>query len=432
LRDLLLAAVLVVLVPMCFRRPWIGAMTWAWVSLMSPHRLAYGFMYTAPVAMLVGGATLLGLLFSKDPKRLPMAAPVVWLALFTGWMLVTYPFSFEPMSVNYEQLDKVMKIMLMTFVVVAVIHTRKQVDILIAVVALSVGFYGIKGGVFALTTGGGFRVRGPVGFIAGNNEIGLALVMTIPLLYYLLLQVQNANIRRVLWVSIFLTAVAAIGTQSRGALLAILGMSAVMLLRSPQRLRLFPPMLLTAVFITVFMPDQWWDRMQTIGEYQEDQSAMGRINAWTLAWNVATSNFFGGGFLLETPETFSRYAPDPGFIAVAHSIYFQILGQHGFVGLFLFLAFWLSTWNTSRWVARNSPSPADKQLARLIEISLVGYAVGGAFLNLAYFDGPYYLMAALVIVRYKILGNRRAAAGQGAPQAMQGSGAALGEQRGSR
>ena len=41
-------------------------------------------------------------------------------------------------------------------------------------------------------------------------------------------------------------------------------------------------------------------------------------------------------------------------------------------------------------------------LARMIEVSLIGFAAGGAFLNLAYFDGPYYLMVALMVMRHKL------------------------------
>jgi hypothetical protein len=34
------------------------------------------------------------------------------------------------------------------------------------------------------------------------------------------------------------------------------------------------------------------------------------------------------------------------------------------------------------------------------QATLVGYAVGGAFLNLAFWDMPYYLFAAIVVTRY--------------------------------
>ena len=407
MRDIVVSLALLVLVPLSAFHPWIGAMSWTWISLMSPHRLAYGFMYDMPAAMLVGGATLLGMVFSRDPKRLPAAAPLFWLAAFGLWMVVTLFFSIDPGPYNVNQLDKVLKIYFMTFVVVTVIHTRRQVDILVAVSALSIAFYGIKGGIFTLLTGGSDRIFGPDGFVAGNNEIGLALVMTIPLLYYTLMQATGKWTRRGLWAAMVLCAISALATYSRGALLAICAMTAMFIIRSPVRKNLVLPILAMLIFTFAFMPDKWWDRMGTIGEYQEDESAMGRINAWTVAWRVATTHFFGGGFSLETPEIFARFAPNPNFIAVAHSIYFQVLGQHGFVGLLLFVCFWFSTVRTARWLYKYSTAESDRLLARMVEVSLVGYATGGAFLNLAYFDGPYYLMAALVVVRYKLMNNRR-------------------------
>lgn len=405
MRDIALAMILAVLVPLAVRYPWMGVMSWIWVSLMVPHAMTYGFMYGKPVAMLTGGATLLGLIVSKDPKKLPMVMPVVLLILFSLWMVVTYFFSLVPTVENLAQLDKVLKINLFTLVTILVIHTRKQVDILIAVVALSVAFFGVKGGIFTIATGGAFRVRGEGGFLHGNNEIGLGMIMVVPLLYYFVLTQTNRWIKWALWAAIGLTVVATLGTQSRGALLGIVAMSTAFILRSPKRLRLIVPLIVGVTFVLVFMPESWWDRMESIRNYQEDESALGRLNAWTMAFNIATSNFFGGGFYLETDEIFQRYAPNPAFIAVAHSIYFQVLGQHGFIGLFLYLAFWISVIFNCAWVAKHSSNPADIALARMIEISLVGFAFGGAFLNLAYFDGPYYLMAALVIVRYKILNN---------------------------
>ena len=403
MRDLALGIAMVILIPLGLFHPWMGIMNWAFISLASPHRQAWGFIYDAPLAMLTAVATLLGLLISKDPKHLVLKGPIIWMAIFTVWMLITYPFSLDQYSgENSELLTKVMKIMFMNFVAVAVLSTRKQVDVLIAVCAMSLGIYGIKGGIFTITTGGSFRVQGLGGFLGGNNEMALALIMAVPLLYYLLHITQNRWYRRGLAVAIFLTCVAAIGSQSRGALLAIISMSAAFLYRSPTRGKALLPFLAITLFITLFMPESWWLRMDTIDNYQEDASAMGRINAWHLAWNVATHNFFGGGFYLESNEIFSRYAPDPTDIHVAHSIYFQVLGQHGFVGLFLFLGMWISAWRTSRWISANHPSPNDQMLARMIEVSLIGFAAGGAFLNLAYFDGPYYLLIALVVMRYKL------------------------------
>jgi len=407
MRDLVVTLFMTITIPLGLFHPWMGIMNWTFISLASPHRQAYGFIYDAPLAMLTVITTLLGILFSRDPKRLVIRGPMVWMGFFAFWMLITYPFSLDQGDgYNQEILSKVMKIMFMNFIAVMVIFNRKQIDILIAVCAISLGIYGVKGGIFTLMTGGNFRVQGLGGFLVGNNEMALALIMIVPLLYYMQQTTDNRWYRKGLLAAIFLTCVAAIGSQSRGALIALVAMGAAFIYRSPQRGKALIPFLAVALFIPFFMPESWWSRMDTISTYDQDASAMGRINAWYLAWNVATHNFFGGGFYLESDHIFAMYAPDPTDIHVAHSIYFQTLGQHGFIGLFLFLGMWVSTWRTARWINRFSHDPKDQLLSRMIEVSLIGYATGGAFLNLAYFDGPYYLLVALAALRFKLMNNQ--------------------------
>jgi probable O-glycosylation ligase (exosortase A-associated) len=94
-----------------------------------------------------------------------------------------------------------------------------------------------------------------------------------------------------------------------------------------------------AVYImAAVMPQEWYDRMNTINTYQEDQSAQGRINAWHTAFNVAKDRITGGGFEIWFPPTFRQYAPDPSNVRDVHSIYFEIMGEQGFVGFGLFMA----------------------------------------------------------------------------------------------
>ena len=130
---------------------------------------------------------------------------------------------------------------------------------------------------------------------------------------------------------------------------------------------------------------------------------MGRINAWEMAFNVAKDRPVGGGFEMASRSVFARYAPDPTVVRAAHSIYFQVLGEHGFLGLALFLVLWILVWRDASWIIGQSRSHKDLQwasdLARMIQVSLVGYFVGGAFLSLAYYDVPYELVVALVVTR---------------------------------
>jgi len=122
-----------------------------------------------------------------------------------------------------------------------------------------------------------------------------------------------------------------------------------------------------------------------------------------MAYNIAKDNFFGGGFSIYSPLVYAMYAPDPTYVVSAHSIYFHMLGEHGFVGLFVYLMLWLSTWMSAGWLRKNARmDPATEwcaQLGAMIQVSLVGFAVGGAFLSLAYFDLPYNLMALTIAAR---------------------------------
>ena len=149
---------------------------------MNPHRLVYGFAYDFPWAMIVGAATLIGLVTTKDRQAIPWCRETIILAMFVLWMIVTTLFSLEP-ELAWLQLEKVLKIQLMVFVTLMLLNTRFKLEIYIWIIVLSFGFYGVKGGIFTLLTGGAYHVMGPTGsFIGGNNEMGLALIMVFPLL----------------------------------------------------------------------------------------------------------------------------------------------------------------------------------------------------------------------------------------------------------
>ncbi len=144
--------------------------------------------------------------------------------------------------------------------------------------------------------------------------------------------------------------------------------------------------------------------MHSIQNYDQDASAGGRINAWWAAWNVAVARFpIGGGFRMWELDVFAIYAPDPLRLQGAHSIYFQVLGEHGFVGLFLFLRIYFLAWRYGAYVIRETRNRPEltwaRNLAAMVQVSLFGYAVGGAFLSLSYFDLPYYLVMILVVLK---------------------------------
>lgn len=431
MRDLIVLALVLGGSLYALRAPWVGAMVWTWVSLASPHMSIAWNLASYPFGLITAVCTLLGLVFTRERQN-PMLGASMWLLLaFALWTTVTLPFSmhFEP---SYELWLRSIKIWLMLFVTVALIDTRRKLEAFVWVCVLSIGFFGFKGGLFTIATGGGYRVWGPGGFIGGNNEFAVAMLMTIPMLRYLQMQMTGHWQRHLMTACMLATAAAVLGSQSRGALLGIGAMTFFLWTKGKGKFKALILIVATAFVLLPFMPDTWWDRMNTIGAYKEDESAMGRFDAWGMAWALAKDRFpFGGGFMVSTRDVFAIYAPYAQQNRAAHSIYFQVLGEHGWAGLSLYLGIGLAAWLRAGQLIRKLKDQPEQQwaidLARMCQVSLVGFAAGGAFLSLAYFDLPYNCVAIIALahaiaMRPQVAGGLSPA--PGASPLMKGRGAA--------
>ncbi|HJV24474.1 MAG TPA: putative O-glycosylation ligase, exosortase A system-associated [Aromatoleum sp.] len=405
MRDIAVTLAVFGSLPFIIKRPWIGILVWTWLGFMNPHRMAWGFSTTMPFAMIVAITTLVAMLASREEKRIPWERETVVLMIFVAWMVITTTFAVYP-QLAWVQFEKVIKIQLMIFVAMMLITTPERLKLLVAVMALSIGFYGVKGGLFTILHGGVYRVQGPPGtFIGGNNEIGLALAMTVPLLYFTARSVERVVFRNAVYAVMVLTAIAAIGTQSRGAMLGMGAMGVMFWLKSRQKF-LVALLAIGAVFVVLqVMPEAWYERMHTIESYDHDKSALGRINAWWMAFNLARDRFLGGGFETFQRGMFAIYAPDPTNWRDVHSVYFEVLGEQGFVGLGLYLLLATLTWRSATKIAhtvRKLPEHAwMADLAKMVQVSIVAYLTAGAFLGMAYFD--YYYNLVLIVVAAKAM-----------------------------
>ena len=250
-------------------------------------------------------------------------------------------------------------------------------------------------------------MRGPeYTFIEDNNDIALALVTIIPLMRYLQLKTEHKWVKLGLSAAMGLSALSAIASYSRAGMLALLAVSIFLVLKSRKKFVFGTFLICALVAIVQFMPQEWSDRMNTIKTYRSDNSALGRLNAWGFAWNLAKDRpITGGGYRCFTPKFFQKYAPDPNDYHEAHSVFLKILAEHGFPGLFLFLTLAVCTYRSAAWVRKHGKAmnliwAAD--LASMIQVSLLGYGVGGAFSNLAYFGLAYQLMAIIVLCKAMI------------------------------
>lgn len=408
MRDILLIAFMAVAIPlMAWRPPW-GALAWVWWGIMNPHRLAWGVAMSIPFAWLIGLATVIGALFSKEPKRLKGGAATLVLLLFVAYITFTTFFALVP-DRAWPMLERAVKVQVGTLLTLVLLYRREHVLALVWIIALSIGFYAVKGGIFTIATLGQYRVWGPEdSFIADNNAFALATVMSIPLWAYLYTQYRHRpGVRFGIAMAFVLSAVSAIGSHSRGAVVAIIAMAAFLWLKSRRKLALGILLVVGTFAALAFMPKEWDERISTITDPRAEQSANSRLETWTMLWNMAVDRpFTGGGFEAYQRWIFQKYNPTYGSTHAAHSIYFQVLGEHGFVALGLFLLFWALVWRISSQVVHASRADPERQwafwLGQMTKVSIVAYLVGGAFQNLAYWDMPYYLFVAVAVTRYAL------------------------------
>jgi probable O-glycosylation ligase (exosortase A-associated) len=407
MRGLLLGLVFFSLLPLIFTKgPFIGIVMWFWISLMAPQMIVWGgFFGTIPYALIVAVATLISwLLLSREPKRPPPGKTTVLIVLLMIWISITSSFGTGPPEQIFNNWQLAEKMLLMTVVAYTLTNSRERVDQLIVVCALSIAYYGLKGGVFTLLHGGAFRVQGPEGTMIGdNNTLGVALTMILPLLFYLRQRYTQPYLKWSMLALIGFTVIGDLFTYSRGALIAIAAMVSVAWLRS--RKKIWPALFagIVAVGVWIYAPPQWIERMGTIQTYEQDESATSRLYFWQLSWAMALKRpVTGAGFHWSyDPQSVNQQLAGSDLPALTrpraiHSIWFEMVGDHGFPGLALFLAILLSAAIDARWLVRCARQRPDLawagNLGRMLQASLIGFAAGGSFVSLAFYDGFYAIV----------------------------------------
>ena len=404
LRDAFIFLIVFCSLPYILKRPYIGVLVCAWLGYMNPHRLSWGPAYSFPFVAIAAAVTLIAFLVSSEEKKLPSNLVTLILFIFVVWVTVTTTTAINTNGAVYEW-KRFVKIQILNFLAIYLFQNQERINWLVAVIVASIGFYSFKGGIFTIATGGIYRVSGPAGsFITGNTELGFAATVILPLIYYFWTVAKKKWQKNLVIFILIFSSIGIIGTHSRGAFLAF-GVLCMYFWWVSRR-KAVTLMILVCMVPVMFsvMPDSYFKRMETIETYEEDASAMGRINAWWFAFNLANDRpLVGGGANAFTRDLFYRYAPEPERVHDAHSIYFEILGEQGYPGLLIFVAMLFFSFRNCSWVMNTTRGDPDKKwafdLARMLKASFVAYMVGGAFLGLAYFDLLYHLVALTVLVR---------------------------------
>lgn len=418
MRDYLVVGFILGCAPFCLFSPYFGVLVSSWIAYFNPHHYTWGFANTFPVAQVIVIPTILGAFFSKDVNRKVFTRETVLLLGFWLWVTLTMANThFEPAFADHitegtARLVEFSKIMVMTLLTIFLVTSQKKMKYLLMVTSLSLGIIALKGTIFGILTGGHFRVWGPPkSFVADNNDFGLALNMIIPMLYFLGRDEENRKLKILFRVIFVCSIVAVLLTYSRGALLGLTAVMAVLTLKSRYKLVSAFLLIVAAFLVISFAPAAWMARMGDLAGGRLDGSAQERLTSWAFAWNLAkTYPITGAGFECFTDQLFATFSPrDPQTwlggrtSSGPHSIYFQVLAEQGFLGLGIFLSLLASCLISARRLRRRAAISPDLRwigsYAQIVELGLLGYMVSGAFLGRAYFDLYFQLVAILIVLK---------------------------------
>ena len=416
MRDLLFIGVVFVCAFVALRRPVFGILAFTCLGFLNPHSMTWGLGKILPLSQIVAIGTIIGYLFWQEPKRFPHQRETLLLLLLWGMFGVSTIFAIFP-GRAFEFFIHISKILLMVFLSTALITNEIRLNWLVRVIALSVGFYGLKGGIFFLITGGNYIVWGPEeSFLYANNSIGLALAMNVPLLFYLSKTETNKWLRWMERAMLVFSYPATIGSFSRGAWVGLAIVTVLVILRSKYRFLLMATVGIVGVIILPFLPQLFppkvVERYDLLVNYEEESSAQSRFWNWECCKRVGFAHpLTGGGFDFYSKEIYEKYFPEflerwPDKVWTCHSMWYTMFSNHGFPGLFLWIGLIGSCFLSLRQIHSFGKTHAKTMCfiyyAEMLQVALVAFMVVGTFLDAAYFDMFYYLVAAIIIIKERM------------------------------
>ena len=152
-------------------------------------------------------------------------------------------------------------------------------------------------------------------------------------------------------------------------------------------------------------PSAITERLSTIGEYEQDDSAQARLAAWATAGEMIKANpAFGVGFG-HFQDNYKRYDPrrklgGGGRAFVAHNSYLQIWAECGTPTFLLYLSLillsFLDLWRLRAEARLHYHSSWILNYTTMFEASLGTFMLGSIFLNRAHFDLFYHWVALIL------------------------------------
>ena len=394
MRDYVVLIFLAGCIYAALKKPWLGVLSLAIFSYLNPHAYAWGFVRSLPVYYVLFLVVAFRTFTAKDKDSIPKDWRITVFILLWIYFAITSTQAYFP-DIAWQRFWFVTKIYLPFFFTLVLINTRFKLYCLVVTIAASIGIVAVKGGLFAILHGFSARVYGPPATqFEENNAFAVAMLICIPLLLIWQRETRNSLFKKGILLAIPIIYAASLCSWSRGALITMTVLTLMLILNSKHKLLAIPLVLVGAFFVKDYLPQEWFGRMHTLETYQEDSSAMSRIQAWTDGWNHTLEHpFVGAGFDGWREVTQRDW----------HSSYVEMFSEHGFIAFGLWLSLIVGTLISMTTLPKKTFQVEGMEWVAnycfMLRASLICYMVGTAFLGLSYWDLLYHLIFIAVLVK---------------------------------
>jgi probable O-glycosylation ligase (exosortase A-associated) len=390
--------------------PFVFTLGYAWVDTFRPQAIAFIILNQIPVALIMGLAALFSYVAMdrRSPPRL--TAGTLLTILMACWVSTTIIWAEVPQAA-WQKWDWAFKTVMFSAFVPLVIRSRVQIEAFVQTYVFSLAANFVAFGLKVLISGGGYGRN--LGLESGNSNLaegGLLstiCLMAIPLALHLgrhSLLMPRTRLTGLAYVGLAgLCLVTALGTFERSALIGMVVLGAYMFIRSRNKVGFGIILAIVAAAVAYKMSASWTERISTVTAPVSDESALTRLLVWKWTLAYAATHPLGGGFQAFLVD---RIVYPDGLVVFGrafHSIYFEVLGEQGWVGLGLFLG--LAGWTffglrrLSRRV-RNLPELAwAADLSDALQSGLAVFMASGAFVGIAFQPAFWYFIAMSVSLR---------------------------------
>ena len=432
MRDLFFVGFLAGLMALGFRRPFLFVLAYAYVDIVAPQRLSY-FLLSGPGLVMAVAVAAMGSWLLFDRKEGLRITGRQWLMmLLLAYAGLTTLGAEMPLEAK-DKWDWVWKSMVFAIFLPLTLRTKLRIEAYILFMILSAAAIVIVGGIKTLLSGGGY---GALNLMVDNNSglyegstISMVAVALVPLILWAARHgtvfPRDWRVRTFAAGLIFACLLIPVGTEARTGLVCI-GVLAMLMLRDTKRRFLYAGLVGAACLAAVpLLPQSFTSRMGTISSYEADSSASTRLAVWSWTWDYVQDNPLGGGFeiyrknriqvatVATTGDDTSRSInetvhQDEG--RAFHSAYFEMLGEQGFPGLFLFLLIHILSLVRMellrrRWRTAGGDEAWIAPLATALQSFQIVYLVGALFVGIAF--QPFVWMVMAVQIGFDVYVTRR-------------------------